>query len=76
MSNVQNITQNFGRPSYRPEAPAGMDPDVKRMAVVAAGLGCLLAAGIGIASLSGHRHHGIPVIEALAGPVRVKRRPR
>ena len=72
MSNVQNITQNFGRPSYRPEAPAGMDPDMRRMAVVAAGLGCLVAAGIGIASLSRHTHHGVPVIEALAGPVRVK----
>ena len=72
MSNVQNITQNFGRPSYRPETPAGMDPDMRRMAIVAAGLGCVVAVGIGIASLSRHTHHGVPVIEALAGPVRVK----
>ncbi len=72
MSNVQNITQNFARPSYRPDTPAGMDPDMRRMAIVAAGLGCLVAVGIGVASFSGHKHHGVPVIEALAGPVRVK----
>ncbi len=72
MSNVPNITQNFGRPSYRPEAPAGMDADVRRMALVAIGLGGVLAVVIGIVSLSHHVHHGVPVIEAVAGPVRVK----
>ena len=75
MPNVQNITQNFARPSYRPEAPAGMDPDMRRMAIVAAGLGCLVAVGIGIASLSGHKHHGVPVIEAMAGS-RARKTPR
>ncbi len=73
MSDVPQITQNFARPSYRPEAPTGgLDPDMRRMAIVAAGVGGLLALGIGVFSLSHHAHHGIPVILAQTGPVRVK----
>ncbi len=72
MSDVPHITQNFGRPSYRPEAQAGLDPDMRRMAIVAAGLGGLVAVVIGAFSLSHHVHHGIPVIAPLPGPVRVK----
>jgi hypothetical protein len=73
MSDVPNITQNFGRPSYRPAAPAGgLDPDMRRMAVVAAGIGGTLALVIGMFSLSHHVHHGVPIIMAEPGPVRVK----
>jgi hypothetical protein len=72
MSDVPHITQNFARPSYRPEAQAGMDPDMRRMALVAGGLGAAVAVLIAIVSLSHHAHRGIPVIEAAFGPVRVK----
>ena len=73
MSDVPPITQNFGRPSYRPAAPeGGFDPDMRRMAVIAAGIGGGLALVIGMFSLSHHVHHGIPVILAEAGPVRIK----
>ena len=49
MSDVPQITQNFGRPSYRPAAPVGgLDPDMRRMAIVAAGFGGVLALVIGL----------------------------
>lgn len=62
------------RPSYRPERPAGgmLDADMKRLGLLAAGLGGGLALLVGLSSLFGHHHHGTPVIEADAGPVRVK----
>ena len=72
MGQVPNITQNFSRPSYRPEAQAGMDPDMRRMAIVAGGIGAAVVLVIGAISLSHRGHHGVPVIEAAAGPVRVK----
>ena len=73
MPDVPQITQNFGRPSYRPAAPAGgMDADMRRMAIIAAGFGGALALVIGVFSLSHHTHHGIPVILAQSGPVRIK----
>jgi hypothetical protein len=73
MPNVPHITQNFARPSYRPDAPSGLDPDMRRMAVVAAGLGAGLALVIGAFSLSHQVHRGgVPVIEPMPGPVRVK----
>ena len=72
MGQVPNITQNFSRPSYRPDAQPGMDPDMRRMAIVAGGIGAAVALVIGAVSLSHRGHHGVPVIEAAAGPVRVK----
>ena len=72
MGQVPNITQNLSRPSYRPDAQPGMDPDMRRMAIVAGGIGAAVALVIGAVSLSHRGHHGVPVIEAAAGPVRVK----
>ncbi len=73
MVDAPQITQNFGRPSWRPEAPAGgIDPDMRRMAIVAAGFGGALALIIGAFSLSHRVHHGVPVILAQTGPVRIK----
>jgi hypothetical protein len=72
MAELPNITQNFARPSYRPAESAGLDPEMRRMAMMAAGFGGVLAVVIGLFSFSGHRHHGVPVIEAPATPVRVK----
>jgi len=73
VSDVQPITQNFARPSYRPAEPSGMDPEMRRMAVVAACFGGAMALAIGAFSLSGPpRTHAVPVIEPPAKPVRVK----
>ena len=72
MADLPNITQNFARPSYRPAESAGLDPEMRRMAMMAAGFGGILAVVIGLFSLSGHRHHGVPVIEPPSTPVRVK----
>ena len=60
------------RPSYRPAKAAGIDPDLKRMGVIAAGIAGIVALALGAGSLMGPRHHGVPVIEADAGPVRIK----
>ena len=63
----------FARPSYRPEQRnGGLDPDMRRMAIIAAGFGGVLALVIGGFSLSRHAGHTVPVIAAQAGPVRVK----
>ena len=73
MSDVPHITQNFARPSYRPQPQQGLiDPDMRRMAIVAAGFGGVLAAAVALLSLSHHAHHGVPVIVAASGPVRIK----
>jgi hypothetical protein len=73
VSNVPHITQNFARPSYRPQEPSGLDPEMRRMAIIAAGFGAVLAAVIGAVSFSGPaRHHGIPVIAPPDKPVRIK----
>lgn len=50
----------------------GMDAGTKRLALVAGGLGALLVAGVGGWSLLGHHPAGIPVVQSLPGPVRVK----
>jgi hypothetical protein len=64
---------DFARPSYRPEQKApGLDPDMKRMALVAAGFGGVLALVIGGLSMARHTGHVVPVISAPAGPVRIK----
>jgi hypothetical protein len=61
------------RPSYRPDKhDGGMDPEMRRMGIMAAGLGAGLALLIGAATLLRNPHHVIPVIEPDAGPVRVK----
>ncbi len=61
------------RPSYRPEKTAGgFDPEHWRIGLMAAGLGAGIALLIGASTLLGHAHHGLPVVEADAGPVRVK----
>jgi SPOR domain len=65
---------DYPEPSYRARRPpsAGLDPDVKRMAMVAGGLATALAVGVGGWSILGHHGQGVPVIEAESGPMRVK----
>ena len=60
------------RPSYRPEKKTGFDPDLRRIGLLAVACAGGMAAAVGLVSLISHRSHGIPVIEADAGPVRVK----
>ncbi len=61
------------RPSYRPVKRApGMDPALKRLGLIAASIGGAVALMVAAGSLLSTRHHGIPVIEAEAGPVRIK----
>jgi hypothetical protein len=62
----------FARPSYRPEPQGGLDPDLRRMALVAAGIGGALVLAVAGSSLLHRTHHTVPVIDAIAGPVRVK----
>jgi hypothetical protein len=62
------------RPSYRParRQPTAFDPELKRLGLIAAGIAGIIALVFAVSSLTGHRHHGVPVIEAEAGPVRIK----
>ena len=60
------------RPSYRPDRATGWDTDMRRMGLVAAGLGAGVALLVGASTLLRPAHHGVPVVEADSGPVRVK----
>ena len=60
------------RPSYRPDRVAGWDPDMRRMGLVAAGLGAGIALLVGASTLLRPAHHGIPVVQPELGPVRIK----
>jgi hypothetical protein len=61
------------RPSYRPVKRApGIDPALKRLGMIAAGLAGAMVLALGASSLLGPRHHSVPVIEPEAGPVRIK----
>jgi len=65
---------DYPGPSYRARRPpsAGLDPDMKRMAMVAGGLAAALVVGVGGWSMLGRHGQGVPVIEAESGPMRVK----
>jgi hypothetical protein len=56
----------------RAPRPPGMDNGTKRLALIAGGIGALLVVTVGGWSLLGHRPTGIPVIEPLPGPIRIK----
>lgn len=73
MAGPVRVEDSF-RPSYRPQprAAGGMDPELKRMGLLAAGVGGVLALLVGGGLLMRPGRHGVPVIEAEAGPVRIK----
>jgi hypothetical protein len=62
------------RPSYRPAQEEGIfSPDMRRMVVAACSVTALFAAGVAGWHMLGHAHGGaVPVIEPVAGPVRIK----
>jgi hypothetical protein len=60
------------RPSYRPVKQSGVDPEMRRIGMIAGGCVGVAVAVACFAMLVGHGPHGVPVIEPEAGPVRVK----
>jgi hypothetical protein len=60
-------------PVYRVPRPRGaLDGSTGRLMLIAAGLGGTLLVVLGLSLVGGHHRGAIPVIEAEAGPVRVK----
>jgi hypothetical protein len=60
-------------PSYRVSRGANpIDPATKRLAVIAGGLGGALLLLVGVWSLGGHHHGGVPVVQADSRPLRSK----
>ncbi len=60
-------------PNYRVSRRGpGMDPNTRRLLVAAGAIVGTLAVLVGAWSLTGHRANGLPVVEAAAGPLRVK----
>lgn len=60
-------------PTYRvPRHSRGMDPATRKLALIAAGIGGALLVVVGGWTMVSHRTHGVPVVQADSGPLRVK----
>jgi len=60
-------------PTYRvPRHSRGMDPATRKLAMIAASIGGALLVVIGGWTVVSHRTHGVPVVQADSGPLRVK----
>lgn len=60
-------------PTYRvPRHAGGMDPATRKLALIAAGIGGTLLVVVGGWSMLSHHSHGVPVVQADSGPLRVK----
>lgn len=60
-------------PTYRvPRQRRGLDPNTRKLAIIAGGLGAVLVVVVGGWSLIGHRNTTVPVVQADNRPIRVK----
>lgn len=68
-----DIPLSADTPSYRrPRNSSPLDANTKRLLMIAGGIGGALLLAVGGTSLTGHRRTGVPIVEALPGPIRVK----
>lgn len=68
-----NIPMPASESGFRvPRRRAGMDSNTRRLLLAAGAIAGTLVVLVGAWSLTGHRANGLPVVEAAAGPLRVK----